>query len=130
MHKKAPGLVARALHSVTTYGFTIAAIDAPGHGDRPRNLQDQQWAEAIHQARAAGEPIAPIVIDHNMSLAERTCARVVTSAAHKGLLGTGNPSLRSGDRPRARATRRHRHRAGSRPGRDARRRIAARILMP
>jgi hypothetical protein len=71
MHKKAPGLVASALHSVTTYGFTVAAIDAPGHGDRPRNLQDQQWAEAIHQARAAGEPIAPIVIDYNMSLAQR-----------------------------------------------------------
>lgn len=71
MHKKAPGLVASALHSVTTYGFTVAAIDAPGHGDRPRNLQDQRWAEAIHQARAAGEPIAPIVIDYNLSLAER-----------------------------------------------------------
>ncbi|MUM29284.1 alpha/beta hydrolase [Mycolicibacterium sp. CBMA 295] len=71
MHKKAPGLVASALHSVTAYGFTVAAIDAPGHGDRPRNLQDHRWAEAIHQARAAGEPIAPIVIDYNMSLAER-----------------------------------------------------------
>jgi hypothetical protein len=71
MHKKAPGLVASALHSVTSYGFTVAAIDAPGHGDRPRNLQDQRWAEAIHQARAAGESIVPIVIDYNMSLAER-----------------------------------------------------------
>jgi len=66
-HKKAPGLVASALHSVTTHGFTAAAIDAPGHGDRPRNLQDQQWAEAIHQAPASGESIAPIVIDYNMS---------------------------------------------------------------
>ena len=71
MHKKAPGLVASALHSVTTYGFTVAAIDAPGHGDRPRNIEDQQWAEAIHQARAVGAPIAPIVIDYNMSLAQR-----------------------------------------------------------
>jgi hypothetical protein len=71
MHKKAPGLLASALHSVTTYGFTVAAIDAPGHGDRPRSVQDQQWAESIHQARATGEPIAPIVIDYNMSLAER-----------------------------------------------------------
>jgi hypothetical protein len=71
MHKKAPALVASALHSVTTYGFTVAAIDAPGHGDRPRNLQDQRWAEAIHQARAAGEPIAPIVIDYTMSVAQR-----------------------------------------------------------
>jgi hypothetical protein len=71
MHKKAPGLVASALHSVTAHGFTVAAIDAPGHGDRPRNVQDRQWAEAIHQARAAGEPIAPIVIDYSMSLAGR-----------------------------------------------------------
>jgi hypothetical protein len=71
MHKKAPGLIASALHSVTTYGFTVAAIDAPGHGDRPRNLQDHRWAEAIHQARAAGERIGPIVIDYNLSLAER-----------------------------------------------------------
>ena len=71
MHKNAPGLVASALHSVTTYGFTVAAIDAPGHGDRPRNLQDQRWAEAIHRTRAAGEPIAPIVIDYSTSLAKR-----------------------------------------------------------
>jgi len=71
MHKKAPGLLASALYSVANHGFTVAAIDAPGHGDRPRNPRDQQWAEAIHQARAAGEPIAPIVIDYSMSLAER-----------------------------------------------------------
>jgi pimeloyl-ACP methyl ester carboxylesterase len=71
MHKKAPGLVASALQLVTAYGFTVAAIDAPGHGDRPRNRQDQQWAEAIHQARAAGEPIVPIVIDYSRSLAKR-----------------------------------------------------------
>lgn len=72
MHKKAPGLVASALHSVTGYGFTVAAIDAPGHGDRPRNHQDQQWADAIHQARAAGQPIAAIAGDYSMSLAERS----------------------------------------------------------
>ncbi|MDI9913758.1 alpha/beta hydrolase [Rhodococcus sp. IEGM 1379] len=71
MHKKAPGLVASALISVTTNGFTVAAIDAPGHGDRPRNLQDQRWAEAIHQVRAAGQSIVPIVVDYTMSLAER-----------------------------------------------------------
>ena len=71
MHKKAPGLVASALQSVTTNGYTVAAIDAPGHGDRPRNRQDQQRADAIHQALAAGEPIAPIVIEFNRSLAER-----------------------------------------------------------
>ena len=71
MHKKAPGLLASALHCVTTYGFTVAAIDAPGHGDRPRTDQDQQRAEAIHQALAAGESIAPAVIDYTWSLATR-----------------------------------------------------------
>ena len=71
MHKKAPGLVASALHSVSSHGFAVAAIDAPGHGDRPRNTQDEQWVEAIHQARAAHESIAPIVVEYNRSLAER-----------------------------------------------------------
>jgi hypothetical protein len=35
-HKKAPGILARARHFVTECGFTVAAIDAPGHGDQPR----------------------------------------------------------------------------------------------
>lgn len=34
-------------------------------------MQDQRWAEEIHQARAAGEPIIPIVVDYSRSLAER-----------------------------------------------------------
>jgi cephalosporin-C deacetylase-like acetyl esterase len=71
MHKKAPGLIANALRWVTEYGFTVAAIDAPGHGDRPRNDRDRHWAEAIHRVRAAGAPIAPIVTDYSLSLAVR-----------------------------------------------------------
>lgn len=71
MHKRAPGLVANAMHCVVAHGFTVAAIDAPGHGDRTRNEQDQQWADAIHRARSAREPIAPIVIDYSLSVAER-----------------------------------------------------------
>ncbi|MFD6995893.1 dienelactone hydrolase family protein [Streptomyces mirabilis] len=71
LHKKAPGILARAHHYVTTCGFTVAAIDAPGHGDRPRNAEDRQWVAALLQARAAGEPIGPIIVDFNGSLAER-----------------------------------------------------------
>jgi alpha-beta hydrolase superfamily lysophospholipase len=71
LHKKAPVLMARANHYVTTRGFSVAAIDAPGHGDRPRNAKDQQWVAALRAARAAGEPIDTIVIDYNSSLAER-----------------------------------------------------------
>ncbi|MFC9859972.1 MULTISPECIES: hypothetical protein [unclassified Streptomyces] len=32
-----PRLVARARHYAAQYGFAVAAIDAPGHGDRPRS---------------------------------------------------------------------------------------------
>ncbi|TQF68320.1 alpha/beta hydrolase [Rhodococcus spelaei] len=71
MHKRAPGILSRVHHYVTTCGFTVAAIDAPGHGDRPRNEQDQQWVAALQQARVAGEPIGPIVVEYNSSLAER-----------------------------------------------------------
>jgi dienelactone hydrolase len=71
LHKKAPGILARAHHYVTTCGFTVAAIDAPGHGDRPRNAEDKQWVAALLQARAAGGPIGPIIVEFNGSLAER-----------------------------------------------------------
>ena len=51
----APGLVSLARPAVAGdgpgNGFTVTAIDAPGHGDRPRTDQ----AGAIRRARAAGE---------------------------------------------------------------------------
>ncbi|MEU1431026.1 alpha/beta hydrolase [Nocardia sp. NPDC005746] len=71
MHKKAPNLVTMARHFATESGYRVAAIDAPGHGDRPRNAEDQRWAEALHVARAAGEPMDSIIADYNTSLAER-----------------------------------------------------------
>jgi NTE family protein len=59
-HKYAPGLVSRARRAVagdgsgneSGNGFTVAAIDAPGRGDRPG--PDQQ-VDAIRRARAAAE---------------------------------------------------------------------------
>jgi len=51
-HKKSPGLVARARRYVTTCGFAVAAIDAPGHGDRPRAEQNSDLAaQAISEWR-------------------------------------------------------------------------------
>ena len=71
LHKKAPGLVSRAHYFVGEFGFTVAAIDAPGHGDRPRTAQDEQMVAAIRQARANGQPIGPSVVDYNRSVAVR-----------------------------------------------------------
>jgi hypothetical protein len=71
LHKRAPGLVARARKAVTRNGMAVVAIDAPGHGARPRSDEDQRWIDAMLAARAAGEPIAGIVAEFNASLAER-----------------------------------------------------------
>jgi pimeloyl-ACP methyl ester carboxylesterase len=70
-HKKAPGVLARARHFVTACGFVAAAIDAPGHGDRPRTVADEQQVAAIRQSQAAGEPIYPIIARYNTELAAR-----------------------------------------------------------
>jgi hypothetical protein len=71
LHKRAPGLVARARQAVVHDGFHVAAIDAPGHGERARSHQDQQWVDALLRAREHGEPLAPIIAPFNGSLAER-----------------------------------------------------------
>src|SRR3954447_21764071 len=56
MDKSAPTHVARAHSSVTTHGFHVASIDAPGHGNRPRNARDQRLVAEFQAARADGSP--------------------------------------------------------------------------
>jgi dienelactone hydrolase len=70
-HKKFQGLVARAHRYVTGRGFAVAAIDAPGHGDRPRTEQDERSMASIRERVAAGEPIAPQIARYNAALAAR-----------------------------------------------------------
>ena len=49
-------LVARARHSAA-YGYAVAAIDAPGCGDRPRSAADEQARADLRRAMQAGEPV-------------------------------------------------------------------------
>ena len=71
LHKRSPGLVARARQAVVRDGFHVAAIDTPGHGDRPRSAQDQGWVDALIRARDAGAALGPVIAPFNGSLAER-----------------------------------------------------------
>ena len=73
LHKKTPAQVARAHDSVTTYGFTVVALDAPGHGDRPRTAEDEQARADLRQAMAAGETerVKSISVRYGAALAER-----------------------------------------------------------
>jgi len=92
LHKKAPGVVARATHYVTTLGFHVAAIDAPGHGDRPRSDSDAEWVAKIGFARRAGEPLGAIVSEFNADLAERAVPEWMAAIDELALL----PSIAPG----------------------------------
>ena len=59
-HKTAPA-VPDVRPALTSRRFTVAAIDARGHGGPPRTAHDDQEIVATQQARAAGEPVGPIV---------------------------------------------------------------------
>jgi alpha-beta hydrolase superfamily lysophospholipase len=73
LHKKTPALMARAHDAVTTHGFTVVAIDAPGHGDRPRAVEDEQARAELKQAVAAGETgrVESITVRYGAALARR-----------------------------------------------------------
>jgi dienelactone hydrolase len=73
LHKKTPALMARAHDLVTGWGFTVVAIDAPGHGDRPRTAEDERTRADFREAHASGdaERFKSVSIQYGASLAER-----------------------------------------------------------
>ncbi|WP_330177320.1 alpha/beta hydrolase [Streptomyces sp. NBC_01498] len=61
LHKRESRLVARARHYAARYGHAVAAIDHPGHGDRPRSAAGEQARADLRRAMAAGEPVDGIL---------------------------------------------------------------------
>jgi dienelactone hydrolase len=72
-HKRAPGIVARARRFASGCGFAAMALDAPGHGDRPRaggpssgghgdrvRTGDRPRPGGDERHAATREPIAPL----------------------------------------------------------------------
>jgi dienelactone hydrolase len=72
-HKKVPPQVARAHNAVTSWGFSVVAIDAPGHGDRPRTRADEQARAGLDQALSDrdNERFTAISARYGAALAER-----------------------------------------------------------
>ncbi|NMO02112.1 alpha/beta hydrolase [Gordonia sp. TBRC 11910] len=70
MHIRVPGFVARARNWARS-GFHVAAINAPGHGGRPKTAQDTEWTESFQRERRAGRPYVGILAEFNESLAQR-----------------------------------------------------------
>ena len=67
-HKKAAGVLARA-RQYAACGFAAAAIDAPGHGDRPPVERHQRLMADIRQRVADGEALGPHMAGYNVVLA-------------------------------------------------------------
>jgi dienelactone hydrolase len=71
-HKKAPGMVGRARRFVTEGGFAVAALDVPGHGDRPKVEEYDRISTAMQARMAAGEDLVPLLAELHTLVARQT----------------------------------------------------------
>jgi len=71
-HKKAPGIVARARRFVAEHGYAAAAVDVPGHGDRPTDEEYDRIATGNQARVAAGEDLAPLIARFQALVARQT----------------------------------------------------------
>jgi dienelactone hydrolase len=91
-HKKAPGIVARARRFAAELGFAVAAVDVPGHGDRPKDEEYDRIATGNQARVAAGEELAPLTAGVQALVACRTVPewRAVLDAVQElGHVGAG-----------------------------------------
>ena len=91
-HKMAPGNVARARRFVTEAGFAVAAIDAPHHGERPKDEEFDRIATAMRSRVAAGEDAAELVDAMHALLAGQAVAEwqaVLTAVQQLDQVGGG-----------------------------------------
>jgi len=59
-HAAHPAVLSRARRYAGSYGFTVAALDAPGHGGRPRSPQLTTSIDAMPADMAGGAPAAAV----------------------------------------------------------------------
>jgi dienelactone hydrolase len=71
-HKKAPGILAHARRFVTECGFAVAAVDVPGHGDRPKDDEYDRIATGNRARVDAGEELAPLIAEFQALVARQT----------------------------------------------------------
>lgn len=71
-HKKAPGVVARARRFVIEHDFAVAAVDVPGHGDRPKDEKYDRIATENHARVEAGEELGPLIANFQALVSRQT----------------------------------------------------------
>jgi dienelactone hydrolase len=90
--KKAPGVVSRAGLFAGEGGFAVAAIDAPNHGERPKNPEFDRIASENQARMAAGEDPAELVAAMHALVAGQVIAEwqaVLTALQQPGHVGAG-----------------------------------------
>jgi dienelactone hydrolase len=91
-HKKAPGIAARARRFATEGGYAVAAVDAPNHGERPKDEEFVRVATENRARMAAGEDTAALVAALHDLLAGQAVAEwraVITAVQALGHVGAG-----------------------------------------
>ncbi|MFD8750341.1 alpha/beta hydrolase [Kitasatospora sp. NPDC059577] len=83
------GMAERARRCAARYGFAAVALDAPGHGERPRSAQDERFVTEIGELLAARRPISAWVARHTAALAERAVPEWVAVLDALGGAGEG-----------------------------------------
>ncbi|MEV6598648.1 alpha/beta hydrolase [Actinoplanes sp. NPDC051346] len=97
LRTREPRLMARARHSAAEYGYAVAAIDAPGHGDRPRSAGEERIRADLRRAKESGEPIDEILEALIAPLVDRAVPEWQTTLdALLSLPGIGGPVGYSG----------------------------------
>ncbi|MEU2157408.1 alpha/beta hydrolase [Streptomyces sp. NPDC019396] len=71
-HKADPEIAHRAHRFVAERGFAVAAVDVPGHGDRPKHEEYDRIATANQARMEAGEEPAPLIAGFQALVARQT----------------------------------------------------------
>lgn len=71
VHKKIPYLVARAHKYATLFDYTVVAIDAPNHGDRPVSERWKKLNAETAQRRKDGKPTGDVIARELSALTEQ-----------------------------------------------------------
>jgi dienelactone hydrolase len=90
-HKAAPGIVSRARRFAAA-GFTVVAIDAPNHGDRPKDEEFSRIAAQMRAAIADGRDAVELVVRMHNYLAAQAVAdwqAVLTAVQRLDQVGEG-----------------------------------------
>lgn len=90
-HKTSPGTVSRA-RRYAAEGFAVMAIDAPNHGDRPKDEEFGRIAAEMRAAMAAGENPGALVAAMHSHLAGQAVAdwqAVLTAVLRLDQVGAG-----------------------------------------